>query len=104
MVVMAVLYSILILPRKWPEVHFFETIHSKYHLSHSSDKTLVHYPGGIVYPLYPSIPLPMPLKTLTLPRGKGFWRVGVRVAKKYPRVTLPFSNGSTNSGSNSGLR
>lgn len=45
------------------------------------------YLEGNAYPLYPYIPLPIPLKTLALARGKGFWRVGVRVASKCLRVT-----------------
>jgi hypothetical protein len=35
----------------------------------------------------PSDPLPVPAKTRTLSAGTGFWRVRVRVALNYPRVT-----------------
>ena len=33
------------------------------------------------------VPVPVPVKTRTLSAGTGFWRVQVRVALNYPRVT-----------------
>ena len=46
---------------------------------------------GFSIPVHPCsilrVPLPVPGETPTLVQGYGFWRVRVRVALKYPRVT-----------------
>ena len=49
--------------------------------------TRQQYPHGFSDPSDPQYPQPVPGNTRTLCAGAGIWRVRVRVALKYPRVT-----------------